>query len=32
MFSAKKENLNIKVPISRFKYSGSDGKKLMINL
>ena len=32
MFSAKKENLNIKVPISRFKYSGSDGKKLMISL
>ena len=31
-FKELKKNLNIKFPISRFKYSGANGKKLMINL
>lgn len=31
-FPHRKENLNIKFPISRFKYSGGNGKKLYINL
>lgn len=31
-FPHTKDNLNIKLPISRFKYSGRDGRKLYINL
>lgn len=31
-FPHVKDNLNIKLPISRIKYSGIDGKKLFINL
>jgi hypothetical protein len=31
-FKTLRENLNIPFPISRFKYSGADGRKLMINL
>ena len=31
-FPFVKENLNISLPITRFKYSGRDGKKLYINL
>lgn len=31
-FPFLKENLNISLPITRFKYSGQDGKKLYINL
>lgn len=32
MFPHIKEGMNLKVPITRFKYSGQDGKKLYINL